>query len=101
MGAAHPERLSRIASLDDGGYGSFQILQHIARRQPYHRETLRRQIGIAPHIAPRPVPALMRLAVNLNRQPSFEADKIEHKLTQWMLPPKFITTRSLAQFAPD
>jgi hypothetical protein len=43
----------------------------------------------------------MCLAIDFNGEPTFKAYKIDYDIAQRMLPTKFITAGTLAQFAPN
>ena len=52
-------------------------------------------------VAFRPVPAIMRLAINLDGQSPFETDEIQHDVTEGMLPAEFEQAGAFTEFSPD
>jgi hypothetical protein len=48
-----------------------------------------------------PVAHIVRPAIDLDRNPPFEASKIQHQLTERMMAPKLEASRPIAQFTPD
>ncbi len=78
----------------------FQLCQHKLCRQTQHPEPARRQPRIAPRIPFGPVTRIMRLPVNLYRQPSFETGEVEHDFAERVLPPEFVPAGAFAQLAP-
>ncbi len=95
------EGLPRVTCCDDGRDNIIQMRQNIARRTAKNLKTKRCQMGIPSCVAFRPVPAIMRLAVNLNGQSPFETDEIQDKLTQGMLPAEFVLAGTFTEFPPD
>jgi hypothetical protein len=69
----------RPAPLDDSHQNTFHIPQHLARRNPHHRETQTRQIRIPRHIPLRSVAAIMRLSIHFDRQSHRQTGKIDDK----------------------
>ena len=75
--------------------------QNIARRNAKNLKTERCQMRIPSRVAFRPVPAIMRLAVNLNGQSPFDTDEIQHDVTEWMLPAEFEKAGAFTEFPPE
>jgi hypothetical protein len=95
------EGVPRVTSRDDGRDNIIQMRQNITRRNAKNLKTKRCQMRIPSRVAFRPVPAIMRLAVNLNGQSPFETDEIQHEVTEGMLPAEFVLAGTLAEFSPD
>ena len=87
--------------MDHTSDSTLKIIQHILRRQSQHGKSSRRQPRIPSLISRRPVAAIVRLAVDLDRQPPVETGEVKHDLAQWMLPPEFEPAGPLAQCPPD
>ena len=83
------------ASHKDVDQRAFQISQHIASRDPQRRVSRPLQRFIADGVSRRPVARRMRLAVDLDRQSSFEASKVDD------IPLERILTAEAQSFGPS
>ena len=91
-----------IASLhNDITNDMIQIAKHVTRRDPQNRHAMLAQKSIPPNIPLRPVPALMSLAIHLDRQARRRAIEVEHIGPSRMLPAKPQAFGPLAQNAPE
>src|SRR5690606_22915963 len=68
---------------------------------PKRRDPPSGQPFIARSITCRPAPTRMRLAIELDRQPSVGAEKIEHIAACRVLPPEFEAVGACAQHSPQ
>lgn len=95
------EGLPRVTCRNDGRDNIIQMRQNITRRTAKNLKTKRCQMRIPSCVEFRPIPAIMRLAVNFNGQSPVETDEIQHNVTEGMLPAEFVEPRPLAEFSPE
>lgn len=82
-------------------HNTVDISKDIARWNAQHVDTACVQPCIPCGIVGRARPAIMGLAIHLDRQLSLRTVKIEHISPGWMLPPEFESVWAGAQFAPQ
>ena len=79
----------------------FKVRQNVGRGDPQREDTLKAKRLIAHQIPLRPVATVMRLAIDLNRQPGVGAEEIEHIRTERVLAAKLQPTRTRSQDTPE
>lgn len=90
-----------IASRDDASDSAFQIVQHVACRHPQHIEPLFDEPAIALLVAVGPVTTIVRLTVNFDGEPPFQAGKVESVGSDRMLSPKLEAARTEPERTPE
>jgi len=90
-----------LARANDHDNYPFQIAKHVARRDPQSPIALVYEPCAAGFVARGIGAAIMRFAIHLDGKFRTHADEIEDEWPSWMLSPKFVSRRPLAQFAPQ
>ncbi len=95
------EGCARCTGGNDCGYDVIDGSKHFTRRNAERLEPQRFQFDVSLGIPRRPVAAIMRLAVNLDRQARRQTGKVEAVRTNRMLPAEPIAPGSQPQGTPQ